>query len=105
MVSWMTEAEKNGLLKLLENRTGHAATGTGHAAADREEVLRAKMALEAIDAQMASALATQRAAAASETAAITSMRNAQYLLGAAIAAAISAAASLITTVIWVVAAH
>jgi hypothetical protein len=98
MVSWMTEAEKNGLLKLLENRTAHAA-------ADREEVLRAKMALEAIDAQMASALATQRAAAASETAAITSMRNAQYLLGAAIAAAISAAASLIATVIWVVVAH
>ena len=98
MVSWMTDAEKNGLLKLLENRSGQGA-------ADREEVLRAKMALEAIDAQMASALATQRAAAASETAAMTAMKNARYLLGTAIAAAITAAAALVSTVLWIVVAH
>ncbi len=60
-VSWMTEAEKNGLLKLLENRNGHAA-------ADREEMLRAKMASDAIDAQIGSILDTHRAAVASETA-------------------------------------
>jgi hypothetical protein len=54
----MQDAEKTGLLKLLESRE--------HSAASREEFLRTKMHLEAIDVQTRAAAAEDRAAAALE---------------------------------------
>jgi len=57
----MQDAEKTGLLRLLESRE--------HSAASREEFLRTKMRLEAIEAQTRAAIAEERAAAALELAA------------------------------------
>jgi len=60
MSPWMQDAEKTGLLKLLESRE--------HSAANREDLLRVKMHLEAIDAQTRAAIAEERAATAIELA-------------------------------------
>jgi hypothetical protein len=70
-VPWMQEAEKTGLLKLLESRE--------HSAASREEFLRTKMHLEAIEAQMRAAIAEERVAAALELAANAAVKNVRYM--------------------------
>ena len=62
MSPWMQDAEKTGLLRLLESRE--------HSAASREEFLRTKMRLEAIEAQTRAAIAEERAAAALELAVV-----------------------------------
>jgi len=80
----MQDAEKTGLLKLLESRE--------HSAASREEFLRTKMHLEAIEAQMRAAIAEERAAAA-KLAANAAVKNVRYLLATAVAAGLSAAVS------------
>ena len=72
MSPWMQDAEKTGLLKLLESRE--------HSVASREELLRTKMHLEAIEAQTRAAIAEERAAAAVELAASTAGQNARYML-------------------------
>ncbi len=95
MSSWMQDSEKTGLLKLLESRE--------HSAANREDVLRTKMHLQAIEEQARAAIAQERAAAAVELAANTSVKNSRYLLAAAVAAAISAAACLIITIVALIA--
>jgi hypothetical protein len=96
MSLWMQDAEKTGLLKLLESRE--------HSAASREEFLRTKMHLEAIEAQMRAAIAEERAAAALELAANAAVKNVRYLLATAVAAGLSAAASLLIVII-ALAAH
>jgi hypothetical protein len=82
MSRWMQDAEKTGLLKLLESRE--------HSAAHREDVLRTKMHLEAIEAQASAAIAEERAAAALELAAQAAVKNSRYMLTTVIAAGISA---------------
>lgn len=82
MSRWMQDAEKTGLLKLLESRE--------HSAANREDILRAKMHLEAIEAQAAAATAEERAAAALELAAQAAVKNSRYMFATVVAAAISA---------------
>jgi len=96
MSPWMQDAEKTGLLKLLESRE--------HSAASREEFLRTKMHLEAIEAQMRAAIAEERAAAALELAANAAVKNVRYLLATAVAAGLSAAVSLLIVII-ALAAH
>ena len=91
----MQDAEKTGLLKLLESRE--------HSAANREDVLRTKMHLEAIDAQTRAAVAEENAAAAFALAANAAAKNSRYLLAAAGAAAISAVSCLIITIIALIA--
>jgi hypothetical protein len=91
----MQDAEKTGLLKLLESRE--------HSAANREDFLRTKMHLEAIEAQTRAAIAEERAATALELAANAAVKNNQYLLATLVAAAISAVAALLITVIALVA--
>jgi len=91
MCPWMQDAEKTGLLKLLESRE--------HSAANREELLRAKMHLEAIEAQTRAATANERAATAVELAAKAAMKNNQYMLATVAAAGISAVTSLLILVI------
>jgi hypothetical protein len=95
MCPWMQDAEKTGLLKLLESRE--------HSAANREELLRAKMHLEAIDAQTRAAIAEERAAAAVELAAQATIKNSQYMLATTLAAGISAVIALVIVVIAVLA--
>jgi hypothetical protein len=95
MCPWMQDAEKTGLLKLLESRE--------HSAANREELLRAKMHLEAIDAQTRTAIAEERAAAAVELAAQAAIKNSQYMLATTLAAGISAVIALVIVVIAVLA--
>jgi hypothetical protein len=95
MSPWMQDAEKTGLLKLLESRE--------HSAASREELLRTKMHLEAIEAQTRAAIAEERAAAAVELAASTAGQNARYMFATAVAAGISAAVCLLIMVIALVA--
>lgn len=85
MSPWMQDAEKTGLLKILESRE--------HSAASREEFLRTKMHLEAIEAQMRAAIAEERGAGALELAANAAVKNVRYLLATAVAAGLSAAAS------------
>jgi outer membrane protein TolC len=80
MSVWFNDAEKADLLAILDNRY---KSGAGQ----RDDVLRAKMALENTEAQM-------RAAAASE-------RNATYMLWSVIAATVSAFASLASVLILV----
>jgi len=91
MSPWMQDAEKTGLLKLLESRE--------HSSANREDVLRTKMHLEAIEAQTRAAIAEERAAAAVELAANAAAKNSRYLLVAVSAAAISAMSCLVTAII------
>ena len=91
MCPWMQDAEKTGLLKLLESRE--------HSAANREELLRAKMHLEAIDAQTRAAIAEERAATAVELAAQAAIKNSQYMFAATLAAGISTVTSLLIIVI------
>ena len=91
MCPWMQDAEKTGLLKLLESRE--------HSAANREEVLRAKMHLEAIDAQTRAAIAEERAATAVERAAQVAVKNNQYMLATVVAAGVSAVTALVILVI------
>jgi hypothetical protein len=91
MCPWMQDAEKTGLLKLLESRE--------HSAANREELLRAKMHLEAIDAQTRAAIAEERAATAVELAAQAAIKNSQYMFATTLAAGISAVSALVVTVI------
>jgi hypothetical protein len=91
----MQDAEKTGLLKLLESRE--------HSAANREDFLRAKMHLEGIEAQTRAAIAQERAAAAVELAAQAAAKNNRYMLATVVAAAISAVTSLLIMVIAVVA--
>jgi hypothetical protein len=91
----MQDAEKTGLLKLLESRE--------HSAANREDFLRTKMHLEAIEAQTRAAIAEERAATALELAANAAVKNNRYLLATLVAAAISAVAALLITVIALVA--
>jgi len=81
MSPWMQDAEKTGLLRLLESRE--------HSAASREEFLRTKMRLEAIEAQTRAAIAEERAAAALELAANAAVKNARYMLGTALADAVA----------------
>jgi|GraSoiStandDraft_9_1057307.scaffolds.fasta_scaffold948293_1 hypothetical protein len=95
MSPWMQDAEKTGLLKLLESRE--------HSAASREELLRTKMHLEAIEAQTRAAIAEERAAAAVELAASTAGQNARYMFATAVAAGISAAVCLLIMIIVLVA--
>jgi hypothetical protein len=87
----MGDAEKTGLLKLLESRE--------HSAANREELLRAKMHLEAIDAQTRAAIAEERAATAIELAAKAAVKNNQYMLATVVAAVISTVTALVIVVI------
>jgi hypothetical protein len=91
MSAWMQDAEKTGLLKLLESRE--------HSAANREELLRAKMHLEAIDAQTRAAIAEERAAAANELAAKAAVKNGQYMLATVVAAGISTVTALLILII------
>jgi hypothetical protein len=91
MCPWMGDAEKTGLLKLLESRE--------HSAANREELLRAKMHLEAIDAQTRAAIAEERAATAIELAAKAAVKNNQYMLATVVAAVISTVTALVIVVI------
>jgi hypothetical protein len=91
MCPWMQDAEKTGLLKLLESRE--------HSAANREELLRAKMHLEAIDAQTRAAIAEERAATAIELAAKAAVKNNQYMLATVVAAVISTVTALVIVVI------
>jgi hypothetical protein len=91
MSPWMQDAEKTGFLKLLESRE--------HSAANREDLLRAKMHLEAIDAQTRAAIAEERAAAAVELAAKAAVQNNRYMLATAAAAAISAMTAVVIMVI------
>jgi hypothetical protein len=95
MSRWMQDAEKTGLLKLLESRE--------HSAANREDLLRVKMHLEAIETQTRAAIAEERAATALDLAANAAVKNSRYLLVTVIAAAISAVASLLITVIAIIA--
>lgn len=95
MCPWMQDAEKTGLLKLLESRE--------HSAANREELLRAKMHLEAIDAQTRAAIAEERAASAAELAAKAAVKNNQYMLATVVAAGISAVTALVILVITLLA--
>lgn len=95
MSPWMQDAEKTGLLKLLESRE--------HSAANREDFLRTKMRLEAIEAQTRAAAAEERAAAAVELAANAAVKNARYMLAAVVAAGVSAGASLLVMMIALVA--
>lgn len=95
MSRWMQEAEKTGLLKLLESRE--------HSAQNREDFLRVKMHLEAIEAQTRAAIADERAASAIESAANAAVENNRYLLAAVGAAAICAVASLLITIVAVIA--
>ena len=90
----MLDAEKTGLLKLLENRE--------HSAASREELLRTKMQLEAIDAQTRAAIAEERAAAAIELAVNAAAKNTRHMLATAVAAGISAVACLLIMVVLLV---
>ena len=91
MSPWMQDAEKTGLLKLLESRE--------HSAANREDFLRAKMHLEAIDAQTRAAIAQERSAAAVELAAKAAVKNSQYMLATTIAAGVSTVTALVLMVI------
>jgi hypothetical protein len=91
MPPWMQDAEKTGLLKLLESRE--------HSAANREDVLRTKMHLEAIEVQTRAAIAEERVATALELAAKAAVKNNRYLLATLVPAAISAVAALLITVI------
>jgi hypothetical protein len=59
------------------------------------------MHLEAIEAQTRAAIAQERAAGALELAATAAAKNSRYLLAAVVAAAISAAISLITVVAFI----
>jgi hypothetical protein len=95
MSPWIQDAEKKGLLKLLESRE--------HSAANREDFLRTKMHLEAIEAQTRAAIAEERAATAVELAANASVKNSRYLLATVVAAAISAVTSLLAIVIALIA--
>ena len=95
MSPWMQDAEKTGLLKLLESRE--------HSSANREDVLRTKMHLEAIDAQTRAAMAEERAAAAVELAANAAAKNSRYLLAAVGAAAVSAVSCLMIAIIVLIA--
>jgi hypothetical protein len=95
MCPWMQDAEKTGLLKLLESRE--------HSAANREELLRAKMHLEAIDVQTRAAIAEERAASAVELAAKAAIKNNQYMLATVVAAGISAVTALVILVITLLA--
>ena len=95
MSPWMQDAEKTGLLKLLESRE--------HSAASREELLRTKMHLEAIEAQTRAAIAEERAAAAIELAVTTAGQNARYMFATAVAAGLSAAVCLLIMIIVLVA--
>ena len=95
MSRWMQEAEKTGLLKLLESRE--------HSAQNREDLLRVKMHLEAIEAQTRAAIADERAANAIESAANAAVENNRYLLAVLGAAAICAVASLLITIITAIA--
>ena len=61
------------------------------------------MHLEAIEAQTRAAIAEERAAAAVEKAANAAIKNTRYMLGTAVAAGISAMASLLIMVIALVA--
>jgi hypothetical protein len=91
MSAWMQDAEKTGLLKLLESRE--------HSAAHREDFLRTKLQLEAIEAQTRAAIADERAAAAIELAAAAAVKNNRYMLLTVVAAGISAVASLLILLI------
>jgi hypothetical protein len=90
----MQDAEKTGLLKLLESRE--------HSAASREELLRTKMHLEAIEAQTRAAVAEEQAAAALDLAANAAVKNARYMLATAVAAGVSAVICLLMVIALVV---
>jgi len=94
MSPWMQDAEKTGLLKLLESRE--------HSAASREELLRTKMHLEAIEAQTRAAVAEEQAAAALDLAANAAVKNARYMLATAVAAGVSAVICLLMVIALVV---
>jgi hypothetical protein len=95
MSRWMQEAEKTGLLKLLESRE--------HSAENREDYLRVKMHLETIEVQTRAANAQERAAIAIESAANAAVKNNQYLLAAVGAVAICAVASLLIAIVALIA--
>jgi hypothetical protein len=95
MSPWMQDAEKTGLLKLLESRE--------HSAANREDLLRTKMHLEAIETQTRAAAAEERAAAAVELAANAVVKNARYMLATVVAAGVSAVSSVLIMVIALIA--
>jgi hypothetical protein len=95
MSRWMQDAEKTGLLKLLESRE--------HSAANREDVLRTKMHLEAIEAQARAATAEERAAASLELAAQTAIKNSRYMLATVVAAGIAAVICALVLLIALVA--
>jgi PHD/YefM family antitoxin component YafN of YafNO toxin-antitoxin module len=70
-----------------------------------EELLRTKMELEILEAQVAAAKAEERAAIAAEIAANASVKNARYVLYSVYAAAISAIVAMISTAIAVFGHH
>lgn len=96
MNPWLTADDKARLMGILQNKNQLSV-------AQPEDLIRAKMDLDAVEAQTKAALAEERAAIASEKAANASVKNARYMFWSVVAAAASALASLATaifTVIW-----
>jgi hypothetical protein len=94
MSYWMSDQQKNELLVLLHHRQKMGGV-------TQEDILRTRMDLETVDAQMKAAAAEEKAAIASERAADATIRNARYMLWSVVAAAVSAIASLGSTAIAV----
>lgn len=96
MCPWLSGDDKAELMGILQ-----AASRVSPS--NRENLIRAKMDLDATEAQTKAALAEERAAIASEIAAKASVQNAKYMLWSVIAAAVSAIASLgsaVLAVMW-----
>ena len=96
MCPWLTGDDKAKLMGILQEEASVSL-------AKPQDLIRAKMDLETIEAQTKAALAEERAAVASEIAAKASVKNAKYMLWSVFAAALSAIASLATAVfaaIW-----
>ena len=96
--TWMTESDKEQLVRHIQQewKTGSKTTA---------DVLHAKMSIEGMEAQTKAAFAEERAAIAGEIAANASVKNAKYMLWSVIAAAVSAIASLGSTLISVIGHH
>ncbi|MGA7070870.1 hypothetical protein [Bradyrhizobium sp.] len=94
MPTWITDEEKQ---KLVSTLSAQFRGGTASPA----DALHAKMDLELLESQIKASQAEERAAIASEVAANASVKNARYMLWSVIAAAVSALASLGSTIISV----
>ena len=80
MSYWMSDKQKNDLPVLLNTRYEYSS-------ANQKDILRARMDLEASEAQTRAAASEQKAAVASEKAAEATIRNARYMLWSVMAAA------------------